>query len=170
MFEYYKGLIAFRKSHGALRLSKAEDVAVYVTPVDGLDANVLAYDIKGGQENETADELFLVFNANESETTVTLPEGSWNVCINGEKAGTEVLETVSGGSLTVAPVSAMALVKESSQEAGSGEAADVEQAGEGVQETEDNSGGFNRTVLVIVIVAVVVCGGGFAVSRRKKKE
>lgn len=170
VFEYYKGLIAFRKAHGALRLSKAEDVAVYVTPVDGLDANVLAYDIKGGQENETADELFLVFNANESETTVTLPEGSWNVCINGEKAGTEVLETVSGGSLTVAPVSAMALVKESSQEAGSGEAADVEQAGEGVQETEDNSGGFNRTVLVIVIVAVVVCGGGFAVSRRKKKE
>lgn len=175
VFEYYKGLIAFRKAHGALRMSSAEDVAAAVSAVEGLDANVLAFDIKGGQENETADELFMIFNANESETTVTLPEGSWNVYINGEKAGTEVLETVSGGSLTVAPISAMALVKESGQTADSGETADTAQAIDTAQESdesvaESNGGGFNMIALVIVIVVVIVCGGGFALSRRKKKS
>lgn len=175
VFEYYKGLIAFRKAHGALRMSNAEDVAAAVSAVEGLDPNVLAFDIKGGQENETADELFMIFNANESETTVTLPEGSWNVYINGEKAGTEVLETVSGGSLTVAPISAMALVKESGQTADSGKTADTAQAIDTAQEAgesvaESNGGGFNMIALVIVIVVVIVCGGGFALSRRKKKS
>jgi pullulanase len=62
-------------------------------------------------EGETAKSIFLVFNANSAEQTVTLPEGSWNVYINGEKAGTEILETVSG-TVAVAPISALVLVQE----------------------------------------------------------
>ena len=112
VYEYYKGLIAFRKAHGALRLSSAEDVAAHVTPVEGLSANVIAYDITGGVNEETAEEIFLVFNANTEETTVTLPEGEWNVYIDGEKAGTEVLSTITDGTVSVAPISAMVLVRE----------------------------------------------------------
>ena len=112
VYEYYKGLIAFRKAHGALRLSSAEDVAAHVTPVEGLSANVIAYDITGGVNEETAEEIFLVFNANTEETTVTLPEGEWNVYIDGEKAGTEVLSTITDGTVSVAPLSAMVLARE----------------------------------------------------------
>ncbi|MCM1283815.1 MAG: type I pullulanase [Muribaculaceae bacterium] len=111
VYEYYKGLIAFRKAHGALRLSSAEDVAANVAPVEGLDANVVAFDIQGGINGETAKELFVIFNANADDTTVSLPEGKWNVYVNGEKAGTEVLDTVEG-SAAVAPISAMVLVRE----------------------------------------------------------
>lgn len=114
VFEYYKGLIAFRKAHGALRLTTAEDVAAAVSPVDGLDANVVAFDMQGDRGGETADEIFVVFNANEYETNITLPEGNWNVYINAEKAGTEIIGTVSG-TAAVSPVSAMVLVRESTK-------------------------------------------------------
>ena len=45
---YYKGLIAFRKAHAALRLTNADDVNANITSVDGLDENVLAFRINGG--------------------------------------------------------------------------------------------------------------------------
>lgn len=111
VFNYYKGLIAFRKAHGALRLSNAEDVAKTVSVVDGLDKNVVALDIKGGINGETADELFVIFNANTSSTTVSLPDGEWSVCINDKAAGTDSLKKINNGKATVAPISAMALVR-----------------------------------------------------------
>ncbi len=109
-YEYYKGLIAFRKAHAALRLTTAEDVAEYITVVEGLDENVTAFCIEGGAEGETANCIYIIFNPNTESTQVALPEGEWSVCINGDQAGTEVLETVEGNA-EVAPISAMVLVQ-----------------------------------------------------------
>ena len=160
VFEYYKGLIAFRKAHGALRLTTAQDVASAVSVVSGLDANVMAFDIKGGVNGETAEELFIIFNANEASTTVALPEGKWNVYINGEKAGTQALSTISDGSAVVEPVSAMVLVKED---------APVSSQGSAVTGTAAD-GGSAGLITGIVVVAVLVCGGGvFAVLNKKRK-
>lgn len=111
VYEYYKGLIAFRKAHGALRLTDAKEVREHVVPVDGLEANVTAFTVKGGVNGETAEEMFVIFNPNAAETEVALPEGTWNVCINGEKAGTETIETIENGTAKVGPISAMVLVK-----------------------------------------------------------
>ena len=36
VYHYYKGLIAFRKAHAALRLTNADDVNANITSVDGL--------------------------------------------------------------------------------------------------------------------------------------
>ncbi len=110
VFNYYKGLIAFRKAHGALRLSSAADVAKTVTAVDGLAANVVAFDIKGGINGETAEEMFVIFNANPKAANVTLPAGNWDVYVNDQLAGTTVLGTISG-TAAVAPISAMVLVR-----------------------------------------------------------
>lgn len=142
VFAYYQGLIAFRKAHGALRLSTAEEVASTVSRVDGLEANVLAFDIQGGMEGETADEIFVIFNANASETAVTLPEGSWNVYVNGEKAGTTVLDTVTDGSVTVSPVSAMVLARDSVQTSAAA--------------APEEGGGSTGLIIGIAIAAVLV--------------
>ncbi len=109
--EYYKGLIAFRKAHGALRLSSADDVAEHVSSVDGTDDGVLAFDITGGINDEVADEIYVIFNSNDAETTVSLPDGSWNVYVNDVSAGTAVLDTVTDGSVTVPAISAMILAQ-----------------------------------------------------------
>lgn len=145
VYNYYKGLIAFRKAHGALRLSDAEDVAEHVTAVDGLADNVVAFNITGGVNDETADAIYVIFNANEEEQTVEIPEGTWNVYINGEKAGTEVLSTVKDGSVVVDPISAMVLVKEGSVIAG-------------------------WTIAVIVVVAVVVIAAVILVLTARKRK
>ena len=102
VYNYYKGLIAFRKAHAALRLTNADDVNANITSVDGLDENVLAFD-----------GIFVIFNPNSTETSVTLPDGAWDVCVNADHAGTEALTTVSG-SVSVEPISAMVLVKKES--------------------------------------------------------
>ena len=160
VFAYYKGLIAFRKAHGALRLTTAQDVSSVVSVVDGLDANVLAFDIQGGVNGETAEEMFVIFNANEAAASVTLPEGNWNVYINGENAGTQPLASVPGGSVTVEPVSAMVLVKEDTAVTPAAEPADA----------GADSGSSTGLVIGIAAAAAAVCGGAVFVTRRNKSK
>ena len=106
-FAYYQGLIAFRKAHPILRLTSAEAVNAAVVPMEGLASNVNAFHIKGGDMD---DDLFVIFNPRKETTTVTLPEGTWDVQIDGVNAGTTVLRSVEG-SVTVDAISAMVLVK-----------------------------------------------------------
>ena len=99
---YYKGLIAFRKAHPALRLTTSAEVNARVSRVGGVPANVVAAQIQ---------EILLLFNANNTPQTVSLPQGNWNVYIDGKTAGTTVLRTVSGN-ICVDAISAAVLVKE----------------------------------------------------------
>ena len=105
-YAYYQGLIAFRQAHPILRLTTAEAVNQAVRVMDNLDSNVNAFHIDGG---EIDDDLFIIFNPRKETTTVTLPEGKWDVYVDGVKAGTTVLRTVEG-SVTVDAISAMVLV------------------------------------------------------------
>ena len=111
VYAYYKGLIEFRKAHAALRLTNAEDVNNSITTLTGLDQNVAGFVIKGGVNGEEDDAIVVIFNPNKEATTVTLPEGEWNIYVNGEDAGTKVLGTASG-SVKVDAISAMVLVDE----------------------------------------------------------
>lgn len=166
-FEYYKGLIAFRKAHGALRLTTAGDVASAVTAVNGLDANVMAFDVKGGVNGETAEELFLIFNANEAPATVTLPDGNWNVYINGEQAGTQALATVTDGKAEVAPISAMVLLKEDAPVAAADKAS---QPSTSVADANTENGGMSTGAVAAIIVVVIAAAAGVAyviVGRKK---
>lgn len=96
VFEYYKGLISFRKAHKALRLETPEAVSAVVSEKAQDDADCLAFLLNGKSvQNEISDALFVVFNAEEDDKEVALPEGEWKVCIDGDKAGNEVLYTVS---------------------------------------------------------------------------
>ncbi len=108
--DYYEGLIAFRKAHGALRLTTAADVSAHVTQMKDLDKNVAGFTITGGVNGETAKGIIVIFNPNKESTEITLPAGNWEVCINGEKAGTESLATVNG-TVTVDAISAMVLIQ-----------------------------------------------------------
>lgn len=155
VYQYYKGLIAFRKAHGALRLDNPEDVASNVKAVEGLDANVLAFDIQGGVNGETAEEIYVIFNANDTEAKVTLPEGEWNIYVQGDKAGTEVLGSISDGNVSVGAISAMVLVRE-------GNAVSAALSG----------GSLPTPVLVVIIVLAVLALGAviFVVARFARRR
>lgn len=107
---YYKGLIAFRKAHPVLRLTSGYDILSHVVPVTCDNPQMTAFHICGNIAGESAEEMFLVFNADDSAQTISLPAGKWNICINGDCAGLASLGTVSG-ELKIPAISAMVLVK-----------------------------------------------------------
>lgn len=117
--DYYKGLIEFRKNHAALRLTTAADVTANVKYYR-IANNVLMFVIGGKEsvQNEVSDGIIVIFNANTVSKTVDLtnstygiPQGTWNVCIDDQKAGIETLRSITDGQAEVAPISAMVLVK-----------------------------------------------------------
>lgn len=112
VFEYYKGLIKFRKAHNALRLTNAQDVEKSMSAIADLEKNVVGFDVKGDVNNESADEILMFFNANTDPVDVNIPEGKWNVYINGEKAGVDIIDTISAGTASIDKLSALVLVKE----------------------------------------------------------
>jgi pullulanase len=110
VYEYYQGLIAFRKAHPALRLTAANDVDATVTNLSGLPEKVVGYSVAGGINGETAEGILCYFNPNAAAATITLPEGEWNICVNGEDASAYSLGKVSG-TAEISGLSALILVK-----------------------------------------------------------
>ncbi len=117
--DYYKGLIEFRKNHAALRLTSAADVTANVK-YHWITNEVLMFVINGKEsvQGEVSDGIIVIFNANTTSRTVDLtkagygvPQGTWNVCIDDQKAGIETLRSITDGQVEVAPISAMVLVK-----------------------------------------------------------
>lgn len=115
--EYYKGLIAFRKNHEALRLTTSEEVAENVT-YEKVTEDVVLFAINGKDsvEGEVSDGIVVIFNPTTEEQEInlydysTIEQGEWKVCINGEDAGIDVLDTITDGNVTVDAISAMVLV------------------------------------------------------------
>ena len=108
--DYYAGLIAFRKAHPALRMTTAEEVNQYIAQLSDLEFNVAGSHISAGANGED-NEIIAIFNPRANDTVVNLPAGRWNVYIDAENAGTEVLSTAEG-TVTVAAISACVLIKE----------------------------------------------------------
>lgn len=173
VLNYYKGLIAFRKEHAVLRLDNAQAVQEHVSRVDGVPQNVLAFDLTGGVEGETAEEMFVIFNANPEAAEVNLPAGGWSVYINGEKAGTEALEGVSG-KVSVAPISAMVLIRDDSVPAVEQPDASEESPAEsqGAENTAEPAAkeGVNPILIGVVCAILLAVVGGVLIVLGKGKN
>ena len=108
--DYYKGLIRFRKKHGAMRMRTAEDVYSHITIMDIPDDNLAAYHIWGNVNDEVSEAIFVIFNSSNEEKSIDLPVGKWSVCIDSEHSGTETLYYAEG-KFTVPPISAIVMTK-----------------------------------------------------------
>ena len=153
---YYTGLIAFRKAHPALRMMTGSEVGEKITQLGGLDFNVSGFHIAAvanGEENA----LVVIFNPNAEATNVTLPEGRWDIRINGEDAGDLSLGTAEG-TVEVAAISAMVLVQEPEAPVAPTEPV----AADPVSKTNDT---FWLAIAAIGLIAGIGCG----VIWKKKK-
>ena len=95
VFKYYKGLIAFRKAHKSLRFTEASQVRDNLEFLKCSEKNMVAFKISACKTGDNKD-LLIVYNANRTNEKVILPEGEWEIFIDGKNAGTDVLDTVSG--------------------------------------------------------------------------
>jgi len=107
LYEYYKGIIAFRKAHEGLRLATAEEVREAVHFIDGLPKNVVAFTVTTDEEN-----IFVVYNGNKEAVKVDLPEaGAWDICIDNDKASKDALRTTTDAEVEVQGVACLVAVK-----------------------------------------------------------
>jgi pullulanase len=86
-YEYYRGLIAFRKANPELRLKTSDEIRQSLEFLDNCKKNIVSYRIGN---------IIAIFNSNKEEVCVNLPNGKWNIYVNDKTAGTQVLSTVQG--------------------------------------------------------------------------
>lgn len=112
MIVYYKGLMAFRKIHTGLSYETTDEITENMKFLNNLEENVLGYIVTEEKDAISNHEICMIYNPNSFETNVTLPEGTWEVYINGEQAGTESIETIEGAKeITVPEAEALVLVR-----------------------------------------------------------
>ena len=109
---YYKGLIALRKAHPALRIS---DAAVVKSSLKFIPTNdqVIAYTLDGKKSGDSWSSIVVIHNASTKIQAVSLPtSGSWKIAVQGDKAGVNPLGSFAGGTkFSASPQSTTVLYK-----------------------------------------------------------
>lgn len=116
-FNYYKELIALRKSHPAFRMTTAEDVARHIR-FDKSEPNLISYSLTDHANGDEWKEIKVILNGRDTDAEIKLPKGEWMpVCYDGEidhtgiKDDTDNPISVKGGKFRVPHRSAAILVK-----------------------------------------------------------
>lgn len=111
-FAYYQQLIRLRKEHPAFRLTSADEIASHLKFDKTTQPNVISYALTGNAGGDTWRDIRVVFNGNTEAVTVKIPKGKWTVIADDGRINADGLGSSSGGTLTVAPTSALILARE----------------------------------------------------------
>lgn len=104
VFNYYKGLIALRKSENLFRMSSTQEIKDKLQFIEVNNKNLVAFKL-----HDEFKELVVIFNANKDDVTINIGKSSWNVLVNKDFAGIEKLDTINYEEVTVPPISCMVL-------------------------------------------------------------
>ena len=110
-FNYYKELIRLRKTHPAFRMTTADEIAENIVFDDINTDNLISYSIINNANGDEWAEIKLVFNGSKESRDVTVSDGNWIVIARDGKINADGLGRVNGGSMTVAPTSALILAR-----------------------------------------------------------
>ena len=107
--DYFKGLIELRKTHPAFRMTSANMIKKNLKFLE-VPKNVVAYEMNYNANMDTWAHIVVAFNANRADKTIKLSKrGTWNVVVDGQKAGVKTIKQFSGGSLVVPALSTMVI-------------------------------------------------------------
>ncbi len=107
VYKYYKGLIKLRKEHRAFRAADPVEIRFKTKILKASELFVVLY--YGEHLNDDPwKHIFLLFNGSLEEKEYHLPPGIWNVVVNDEKAGVEVISRIERV-IKVPPISACVL-------------------------------------------------------------
>ena len=163
--EFYKGLIAIKKTWPQFHLSTKEEIAQNVKIVDAdLDDGVVSYAIKDPNSNEYA---VILFNNGNITRKIAVPQGNYDVFVNGNKASATKLSSFSGNSFTVGARSAVVM-------RGTIDGANLsawQYKVEDVKEADDSNLGLALGLGIGIPAAVLIAGGAvFGVMYGKRKR
>ncbi len=113
VFKYYQGLIKLRREHPLFRMTSAAEIRENLKFYSELKlkkpAKGIGYLLKKGDSADSWNEVLVLINPNRQGGEFQIPQGKWNMAVNGQQAGTETIRVVSGVGMTVNPISAMVL-------------------------------------------------------------
>jgi pullulanase/glycogen debranching enzyme len=107
LYDYYKGLIALRKAHPALRQSRREDIHF-------LECNNefgLGFWIDKNSSGDRHDILVLMNADPNKKVTFEMPAGKWSLVVNGKRAGVKFLKQGISGEIIVPATTGLVLLK-----------------------------------------------------------
>ena len=100
LYDYYQGLIAFRKSQKLLGAAKPEQIEI----VHNSNQNALGVIID--------ESIFGFVNSDPKKKAVfVIADGEYEVFVNGKKASDKAFATMKGGTITIKPAEALILKK-----------------------------------------------------------
>jgi pullulanase len=120
IFDYYKGLIALRKTHPMFRMRTREEVTANLEFLDDdlglrLPSRCVGYRLRGASSGDAWDEALVLYNPNPRAVVFTIPDGDWTVVVDDDEAGvtpvTTGTSTISGDEVEVAGIGAMVLYR-----------------------------------------------------------
>ncbi|MDP4090068.1 MAG: type I pullulanase [Bacillota bacterium] len=104
VFEYYKGLIALRKSHSAFRLYDSRQIREHMEFIY-TGRNSTAYILKNHANGDPWKDIIVIYNGSRDTVYVPLSQGNWNVVVDKFNAGTEPLYCINDNNVSVEPIS-----------------------------------------------------------------
>lgn len=108
---YVKGLIALRKAHPAFRMTKQEQVQEHLRFLEAGQPNLVAYTISGNVNGDDWSDILVVLNGNADYQTLAIPEGNWNIVLDGTQIDPLGIGNVDSQSLQVPGRTAMVLYR-----------------------------------------------------------
>lgn len=119
VYQYYKGLIGIRKAYSAFRLEEQEEIVEFIEFFDEnetskikLSQQMIGYKIDAKANKENNLNLFVLFNGSLESQQVVLPEGTYRVLANDEKADVYSTTYIDGGAY-VMPGSSTLILEQS---------------------------------------------------------
>ena len=109
IFEYYKGLIELIKNHPMFKMTDANQIKKNINFINKVPQNCIAYTIKNDNTGDDWSEVLILLNPNRTELEFKIPSGNWNVVVDDQKAGEDIIETIKNDKIKVKPISGMVL-------------------------------------------------------------
>jgi pullulanase len=111
VFEYYRNLIQLRKNHPAFRMTDARQIQEYIHFCAEYKIGVVSYCIDGAEVGDSWKNIVMLFNGSKKEVLHPLPDGTFQVVVNGDEFFEENQGEMVSGELKLQAVSMMILIK-----------------------------------------------------------
>lgn len=111
-FNYYKELIKLRKEHPAFRMTTAEQIQKHLKFDKVSEPGLISYSLLDNANGDVWKEIKVIFNGTDDAKNMKIRKGEWTVIADDGKINAEGMGTSKGGTVTVAPRSALILARE----------------------------------------------------------
>ena len=96
VFNYYKGLIALRKSHPAFRMTSTKMIQQHLKFIETADPLLVIYQLSNYANNDSWKDIILLLNGEAKSKNLTLPAGKWTLVADGNIINEKSLMQFSG--------------------------------------------------------------------------